>query len=87
MPSAATASEAYRAALVSFAHKMEFSTVSAVMVVDRLHEIASDIMGNTICALGDGAAMPMLGILKLFRSEFEAAVQGAKAPKLGENHP
>jgi len=28
--------DAYRAALVSFAHKMEFSTISAVMVVDRL---------------------------------------------------
>jgi NADH-quinone oxidoreductase subunit F len=41
--------------------------------LDTLNDVANNIMGNTICALGDGAAMPMLGILKLFRHEFEAA--------------
>ncbi len=50
--------------------------------LDTLYDVANNIMGNTICALGDGAAMPMLGILKLFRGEFEAAI-GAKAPHLG----
>jgi NADH-quinone oxidoreductase subunit F len=48
-----------------------------------LNDVANNIMGNTICALGDGAAMPMLGILKLFRHEFEAAI-GRKAPHIGE---
>ncbi|MEZ4409866.1 MAG: NADH-quinone oxidoreductase subunit NuoF [Polyangiales bacterium] len=50
--------------------------------LDTLYDVANNIMGNTICALGDGAAMPMLGILKLFRGEFEAAI-GKKAPHLG----
>jgi len=26
--------------------------------LDRLHEIAGNVMGNTICAFGDGMAMP-----------------------------
>jgi NADH-quinone oxidoreductase subunit F len=39
--------------------------------LDRLHEIASDVMGNTICAFGEGMAMPMLGFLKKFRRELE----------------
>jgi NADH-quinone oxidoreductase subunit F len=43
--------------------------------VDRLHEIASDIMGNTICAFGEGTAMPMLGFLKKFRRELEDHVK------------
>ncbi|MDQ7066078.1 MAG: NADH-quinone oxidoreductase subunit NuoF [candidate division KSB1 bacterium] len=40
--------------------------------VDHLEEIASGIMGNTICPLGDAAAMPVLGYLKRFREEFES---------------
>ena len=42
--------------------------------LDRLHEIADGIMGNTICAFGEGAAMPALGFLRKFRKEFEAYV-------------
>ena len=50
--------------------------------LDRLHEIASNIMGNTICAFGEGTAMPALGFLRKFRKEFEAYVQtkGASSP-------
>ena len=43
--------------------------------LDRLHEIANGIMGNTICAFGEGTAMPALGFLKKFRKEFEAYVR------------
>ncbi len=43
--------------------------------LDRLHDIADGIMGNTICAFGEGTAMPALGFLKKFRKEFEAYVQ------------
>jgi NADH-quinone oxidoreductase subunit F len=39
--------------------------------LDRLSEIADNIMGNTICAFGEGTAMPALGFLKKFRREFE----------------
>lgn len=50
--------------------------------LNTLYDVANNILGNTICALGDGAAMPMLGILKLFRAEFEAAI-GHETPHLG----
>ncbi len=43
--------------------------------VDLLSSIAHGIAGNTICALGDAAAWPMLGFLTKFRGEFEAAVR------------
>ena len=46
--------------------------------LDSLHEIANDIMGNTICAFGEGTAMPALGFLKKFRKDFEAYVLGER---------
>ena len=61
----------------------KFADGSATTVdLDTLTDVANNIIGNTICALGDGAAMPMLGILKLFRNEFEAAI-GKPTPLLG----
>ena len=42
-------------------------------------EIAHGIAGNTICALGDAAAWPMLGFLTKFRADFEAAIRKAAA--------
>jgi len=47
---------------------------SHVWHLDTLEEIAANIMGNTICALGDAAAMPVLGYLKRFRKELEEEV-------------
>ncbi len=46
--------------------------------VDLLGEIADNIMGRTICPLGDAAAMPMKGFLKKFRDEFESHVAEKK---------
>jgi NADH-quinone oxidoreductase subunit F len=43
--------------------------------LDRLSEIASNIMGNTICAFGEGTAMPALGFLLKFRRELEEFIQ------------
>ena len=43
--------------------------------LDRLHEIADNIMGNTICAFGEGTAMPALGFLRKFRRELEDFVK------------
>jgi NADH-quinone oxidoreductase subunit F len=43
--------------------------------LDRLSEIADNIMGNTICAFGEGTAMPALGFLLKFRRELEEYVQ------------
>ncbi len=49
--------------------------------LDQLHDIANNIMGNTICAFGEGTAMPALGFLKKFRKEFEAYVRGERSGK------
>ncbi|MFM2119287.1 MAG: hypothetical protein RL722_755, partial [Pseudomonadota bacterium] len=35
-----------------------------------LDNVAENIMGRTICALGDAAAMPVRGMIKHFRDEF-----------------
>ena len=42
-----------------------------------LDNVAENIMGRTICALGDAAAMPVRGMIKHFRHEFEAKVRAA----------
>ena len=47
--------------------------------VDRLHDIANNVMGNTICAFGDGMAMPALGFVRKFRKDFEAWVRGERS--------
>ena len=39
--------------------------------LDLLNSVADNIMGRTICALGDAAAMPVRGMLKHFCDEFE----------------
>ena len=46
--------------------------------LDELSDIADNIMGNTICAFGEGTAMPAMGFLRKFRKEFEAYVRGEK---------
>ncbi|MBD8050679.1 NADH-quinone oxidoreductase subunit NuoF [Limnohabitans sp. JUR4] len=38
--------------------------------LEMLDSVAGNIMGRTICALGDAAAMPVRGMLKHFRHEF-----------------
>ncbi len=43
--------------------------------LDQLHEIGSNIMGNTICAFGEGAAQPALAFFRLFRGQFEDYVK------------
>lgn len=40
--------------------------------IDLLYSVATNIEGNTICALGDAAAWPVKGFIEKFRSEFEA---------------
>ena len=42
--------------------------------------VTNNIMGNTICAFADGAAMPMLGFLLRFREEFEQHAREKKCP-------
>ena len=43
--------------------------------MDLLDNVASNIMGRTICALGDAAAMPVRAMLKHYRHEFAAMIR------------
>ncbi|MGN7612566.1 NADH-quinone oxidoreductase subunit NuoF [Magnetococcales bacterium HHB-1] len=43
--------------------------------IDLLLNICENIQGKTICALGDAAAMPIVGAIKAFREEFEYHVE------------
>jgi NADH-quinone oxidoreductase subunit F len=45
--------------------------------LDLLQSISHGIAGNTICALGDAAAWPMMGFLTKFRADFEAKIRRA----------
>ncbi|KFO97779.1 hypothetical protein N300_10687, partial [Calypte anna] len=42
-----------------------------VAEIDALWEISKQIEGHTICALGDGAAWPVQGLIRHFRPELE----------------
>ena len=39
--------------------------------IDMLHDVSKQIEGHTICALGDGAAWPVQGLIRHFREEIE----------------
>jgi len=43
--------------------------------LELLGDVAGKIAGRTICALGDAAAMPVQGMLKHFRDEFEYHIE------------
>jgi len=51
--------------------------------LDRIHEIASDITGNTICAFGDGAAQPALAFVRRYRAHFEDYVKSGGKSQTG----
>jgi NADH-quinone oxidoreductase subunit F len=44
--------------------------------LDKLLDIADAIMGKSFCALGDGAAAPIMSSLQYFRAEYEAHLDG-----------
>ena len=46
--------------------------------MDKLDSVAENIMGRTICALGDAAAMPVRAMLKHYRHEFAAKIDAAQ---------
>ncbi len=48
--------------------------------VEKLDQIAGNIGGNTICALGDAAAMPVQSFVKKFRDEFVRHVEERRCP-------
>jgi NADH-quinone oxidoreductase subunit F len=48
--------------------------------MDLLLEVAENINGKTLCALGDAAAGPVMSFVKKFRHEFEEHIKGGKCP-------
>lgn len=46
--------------------------------LEKLDSISEKIMGHTICALGDAAAMPVLSFIKVFREEFVHFIEHKK---------
>ncbi len=46
--------------------------------LELLDDVATKIAGKTICALGDAAAMPVSGMLKHFREEFQYHIDHKK---------
>ncbi len=46
--------------------------------LDLLDKVAGDIMGRTICALGEAASMPVQGFLKHYRDEFQYHIDHKK---------
>jgi NADH-quinone oxidoreductase subunit F len=51
--------------------------------VELLLDIANNIEGNTICALGDAAAWPVQSMIKLFRGEFEQRIAQSEPAAVG----
>ena len=49
--------------------------------LDLLDNVAANIMGRTICALGDAAAMPVRSFIKHFRAEFEYHIEHKRCPE------
>ncbi|KAM3913866.1 NADH dehydrogenase [ubiquinone] flavoprotein 1, mitochondrial isoform 2-T2 [Leptodactylus fuscus] len=49
--------------------------------IDMLWEISKQVEGHTICALGDGAAWPVQGLIRHFRPELEERMKQFHAAK------
>ena len=43
--------------------------------IDNIIRVASNILGKTLCPLGDAAAMPILSICEKFRGELESHIK------------
>ena len=52
--------------------------------IDLLFGVQDKIMGNTICALGDAAAMPVESFLRCFREEFEYYIEHGESMVKGD---
>ena len=49
--------------------------------IDALYDVTKQIEGHTICALADGAAWPVQGLIRHFRPVMEARIR-ARTEKL-----
>ncbi|MEK7264881.1 MAG: NADH-quinone oxidoreductase subunit NuoF [Pseudomonadota bacterium] len=49
--------------------------------IDKLLDVASQVEGHTICALGDAAAWPVQGLIRHFRGEIEARINAYRSDR------
>ncbi|MGF1544731.1 MAG: NADH-quinone oxidoreductase subunit NuoF [Parvularculaceae bacterium] len=49
--------------------------------IDQLLEVAGQVEGHTICALGDAAAWPIQGLIRHFRGEIEERINAYRADR------
>jgi len=49
--------------------------------IDKLLDVAGQVEGHTICALGDAAAWPIQGLIRHFRSEIEERINRYRADR------
>jgi NADH-quinone oxidoreductase subunit F len=50
--------------------------------IDLLLDVANNIEGNTICALGDAAAWPVQSMIRTFRDEFEKRIKTSRVQEV-----
>src|SRR6202522_4400175 len=48
--------------------------------IDKIQQLAENMLGRTFCPLGDAAAMPTIAFVKKFRKEFEDHLNGKPCP-------
>jgi NADH-quinone oxidoreductase subunit F len=48
--------------------------------IDNIAYLGENMLGRTFCPLGDAAAMPAISMVKKFREEFEAHLEGRPCP-------
>ncbi|MEE9219068.1 MAG: NADH-quinone oxidoreductase subunit NuoF [Acidobacteriota bacterium] len=65
--------------LVKIVHAIEHGQGNS-SDIDLVDSVAGNIMGTTICPLGDAAAMPAQSFVRLFRDEFEMHVRRGGCP-------
>jgi NADH-quinone oxidoreductase subunit F len=54
---------------------------AATAEIDKLLDVAAQVEGHTICALGDAAAWPVQGLIRHFRGEIEARINAYRADR------
>ena len=54
---------------------------SEISEIDMLLDVAGQVEGHTICALGDAAAWPVQGLIRHFRPEIESRINNYRAGK------
>ena len=56
---------------------------SSTEEIDKLLDVAGQIEGHTICALGDAAAWPVQGLVRHFRHEIEERINQYRSDRGG----